>query len=119
MTKDLPILTDSGAARSQIGFDEKLRAHNLELRAAMVDTLQINVGKLCNQACKHCHVDASPTRREIMPHTIVEQIAQAIEQFQIPTLDITGGAPELNALFRYLVERARAAPTPESLCGTT
>jgi radical SAM/Cys-rich protein len=96
-------------ARTRIGFDEKLAAHNLELRAATVDTLQVNVGKLCNQACKHCHVDASPARTEIMTRETVEQILTAIRKFKIPTLDITGGAPELNPSFRYLVAEAQSA----------
>lgn len=96
-------------ARARVGFGEKLAAHNLELRAAVVDTLQVNVGKLCNQACKHCHVDASPTRTEIMTRETIEQILGAIRKYKIPTLDITGGAPELNPSFRYLVAEARAA----------
>lgn len=106
--KNLPVLDKLGAARSAVSFNEKLAAHNLELRATTIDTLQINVGKLCNQACKHCHVDASPKRTEIMPPIIVEQILAALKQFKIPTLDITGGAPELNSSFRFLVEKARA-----------
>lgn len=92
--------------KSPIGFEEKLLKYDLELRAAAIDTLQVNVGKLCNQACKHCHVDASPTRTEIMRREIVEACLDVLRKFKIPTLDITGGAPELNPNFRYLVTEA-------------
>lgn len=108
-TTELPILEQESFAKASVGFDEKLAAHNLELRAATIDTLQVNVGKLCNQACKHCHVDASPTRTEIMSREIIEQVLTAIRKFKISLLDITGGAPELNPSFRYLVGEARAA----------
>src|SRR5713226_1262004 len=94
--------------RTDVDFDEKLAAHGIELRAATVDTLQVNVGKLCNQACKHCHVDASPKRTEIMTRGTAEAVINAVRSFRIPTLDITGGAPELNPSFRYLVSAARA-----------
>ncbi|HEX4948485.1 MAG TPA: arsenosugar biosynthesis radical SAM (seleno)protein ArsS [Blastocatellia bacterium] len=92
-------------------FQEKLAAHGLELRAATIETLQVNVGKLCNQACKHCHVDASPKRTEIMTRATAEQVLSVLQRFQIPTLDITGGAPELNPSFRWLVAEARALGT--------
>jgi len=97
------------AARSHISFDDKIAAHNLALRAGAVETLQVNVGKLCNQACKHCHVDASPKRTEIMSRETCEQIVAAMRRFRFSTIDITGGAPELNPSFRYLVEESRAA----------
>jgi radical SAM/Cys-rich protein len=109
MTQQLPVITDE--ARSphvSVSFDEKLAAHDLELRAAEVKILQVNVGKLCNQACKHCHVDASPTRTEIMTRETAERVINVLRRFLIPTLDITGGAPELNSSFRYLVREARA-----------
>ncbi len=89
---------------SSINFDEKIGA---ELFAANVDTLQVNVGKLCNQACKHCHVDASPIRTEIMPHEIVDACLKVLRDFKIQTLDITGGAPEMIPDFRYFVTEAR------------
>ncbi|MBS1807070.1 MAG: arsenosugar biosynthesis radical SAM protein ArsS [Acidobacteria bacterium] len=98
-------------ARAPIGFDEKLASHGLELRAATIETLQVNVGKLCNQACKHCHVDASPKRTEIMSRETAEQVVSVLQRFRIPTLDITGGAPELNPSFRWLVSEARALGT--------
>jgi len=95
--------------RTDVDFDEKLAAHGIELRAATVDTLQVNVGKLCNQACKHCHVDASPARTEIMTRETAETVIDAVRRFRLPVVDITGGAPELNPSFRYLVREARAA----------
>ncbi len=109
MSKALPVVRERADAppRAVIDFDEKLAAHGLELRAATVDTLQVNVGKLCNQACKHCHVDASPTRTEVMTRETAEQVIAALRRFRTPTLDITGGAPELNPSFRYLVREAR------------
>jgi radical SAM/Cys-rich protein len=122
MRRDLPIIeTESNAsdmpnAASAAGgasfdFDAKLAAHNIALRAGAVETLQVNVGKLCNQACKHCHVDASPARTEIMTREVAEEVIVAVRRFSIPTLDITGGAPELNPSFRSLVREARAAGT--------
>lgn len=94
---------------SSVSFTEKLGGR--ELFAETIDTLQVNVGKLCNQACKHCHVDASPTRTEIMPRAVVEACLKAIRDFKIPILDITGGAPELIPDFRYFVTEARKLNT--------
>ncbi|TWT51566.1 arsenosugar biosynthesis radical SAM (seleno)protein ArsS [Allorhodopirellula solitaria] len=88
-------------------FDQKLRSSDLpSLRAKSIEVLQINVGKLCNQTCTHCHVDAGPDRRESMSRKTAEQIIDVLADNDIPTLDITGGAPEMNPNFRWLVERA-------------
>jgi radical SAM/Cys-rich protein len=107
MSKLLPVIANElKVACSDIAFDEKLAAYGIELRAAKIDTLQVNLGKLCNQACKHCHVDAGPKRTEIMTRETVAAVIDALRRFQIPTLDITGGAPELNPWFRYLVAEA-------------
>ncbi|MGD9563867.1 MAG: arsenosugar biosynthesis radical SAM (seleno)protein ArsS [Pyrinomonadaceae bacterium] len=95
--------------RSTVSFEEKLSG--AQLRSYAVDTLQINVGKLCNQACKHCHVDASPKRKEIMSRETIDAVLRALREFRIPVLDITGGAPELNPSFRYLVDEARKVNT--------
>ncbi len=95
--------------RSTVSFEERL--NGAQLRSHTVDTLQINVGKLCNQACKHCHVDASPKRKEIMSRETIDAVLRALREFRIPVLDITGGAPELNPSFRYLVEEARKVNT--------
>jgi radical SAM/Cys-rich protein len=71
-------------------------------------TVQVNLGYRCNQSCVHCHVEAGPKRREAMGADTMEQVLAFLEQSGAATLDITGGAPELNAVFRPLVERARA-----------
>jgi radical SAM/Cys-rich protein len=91
-------------------FDEALANHGLGvLTRAAPHTLQVNVGKLCNQACHHCHVDAGPKRTEQMLYTTAERVIELLQQSPCTaTLDITGGAPELNASFAMLVERARA-----------
>jgi len=108
MSTGLPVIQTELAVHSSVDFDEKLAAHGVELRAARVDTLQVNVGKLCNQACKHCHVDASPKRTEIMTRETAQAVIDAVRRFRIPIVDITGGAPELNPSFRYLVRQSRA-----------
>ena len=77
------------------------------LRSTGMTVLQINVGKLCNQTCRHCHVDAGPDRIESMSRETAELCIQALAETDIPTVDITGGAPELNPNFRWLVEQAR------------
>src|SRR5688572_26951762 len=79
------------------------------LRADGIAVLQINVGKRCNQACRHCHVDAGPDRTEVMPPNVVDACLRFLETSGIPTIDITGGAPELHPSFRDIVCRARAA----------
>ncbi len=90
-------------------FDEKMRSAGLfPLTATGITVFQINVGKLCNQTCHHCHVDAGPDRKEIMTRETAELCIYALAQTEIPTVDITGGAPELNPNFRWLVEQARA-----------
>jgi radical SAM/Cys-rich protein len=87
-------------------FRGKLEACGDELRAGAVTTLQVNVGKKCNQACRHCHVDAGPARTEQMPDDVLEACLEALARHaQLDTLDITGGAPELHPRFRELVER--------------
>lgn len=83
-------------------------ADHQPLRANGVEVLQINVGKRCNQTCRHCHVDAGPDRKEVMPREVVEACLRFLEKTSIPTLDITGGAPEMHPDFREIVQRARA-----------
>jgi len=89
-------------------FDLRLTQAGLyPLHATGITIFQINVGKLCNQTCRHCHVDAGPDRVEIMSREIAEQCVAALANTDIPTIDITGGAPELNPNFRWLVKQAR------------
>jgi radical SAM/Cys-rich protein len=78
------------------------------LRRNRLDTLQVNVGYRCNQSCLHCHVNAGPTRREEMQADVAAAIVRYLDVSSVGTLDITGGAPELNAHFRDLVRAARA-----------
>jgi len=78
------------------------------LTAGKIEILQLNLGTLCNQTCRHCHVDAGPDRREQMSRETMEQCLAVLERSSIPTVDITGGAPELNPHFRWLVERCVA-----------
>lgn len=75
---------------------------------AALDTLQVNLGYLCNLSCVHCHVNAGPTRTEQMDEETVDQVIALLRSAHIKTLDLTGGAPELNPHFRYLVRSARA-----------
>jgi radical SAM/Cys-rich protein len=90
-------------------FHERVAAAAGPLRAERVVTLQINVGRKCNQACRHCHVDASPQRTEMMSDEVVDACLGVLSQApDIATLDITGGAPELHPRFREMVTRARA-----------
>jgi radical SAM/Cys-rich protein len=78
------------------------------LRRHRVQTLQINVGKVCNQACHHCHVDAGPKRTEMMERRTAERVIELLQNTPgVETVDITGGAPELNPNFRTLVEESR------------
>ncbi len=89
-------------------FEEKLAQHGLDLAPISVETLQVNVTRLCNQACHHCHVDASPKRTEQMSRATVDRCLEILARRPaITKLDITGGAPELNPYFDYFVEAAR------------
>jgi radical SAM/Cys-rich protein len=78
------------------------------LRRRKLETLQVNLGYVCNQACLHCHVNAGPTRTESMSHETAEQVLEYLRASGAKTLDLTGGAPELNPFFRKIVMRARA-----------
>src|SRR5438309_2907144 len=98
-----------GRTTSYPPFETQLdRIGLLPLRATGITVFQINVGKLCNQTCRHCHVDAGPDRTERMSRETAEQCIRALAKTDIPTVDITGGAPELNPNFRWLVEQSRA-----------
>ena len=89
-------------------FALRLSSRDGELRAAVPTTLQVNVGKRCNQACHHCHVDASPTRTEVMSDDVVDACLDVLAHTpELDTLDITGGAPELHPRFREIVARGR------------
>ncbi len=90
-------------------FDEALDGHGVPaLVRGRVRTLQVNVGKRCNMACHHCHVEAGPKRTESMPRRVAERLIELLAKNpQVEAVDFTGGAPELNPHFRWLVEEAR------------
>ncbi|MBI1312019.1 radical SAM/Cys-rich domain protein [bacterium] len=97
-----------GETRAIPPFDDSLADCGHEpLLATGIEVLQIDVGKLCNQTCRHCHVDAGPDRREIMTRETAQACLDVLASNDIPTLDITGGAPEMNPNFRWLVSEAR------------
>ena len=79
-----------------VSFEKTLAAHGHgTLRALRIDTLQVNVGKLCNQTCTHCHVDAGPTRTEIMTRETAEAVLAVVRRYpELRMVDVTGGAPE-------------------------
>ncbi|UJP63428.1 arsenosugar biosynthesis radical SAM (seleno)protein ArsS [Mongoliitalea daihaiensis] len=89
-------------------FQEKLQESDLfPLQPISLDVLQINVGKMCNQVCKHCHVDAGPDRKEIMDQEIMKACLNVIASEKIKSIDLTGGAPEMNPHFRWFVSQIR------------
>lgn len=91
-------------------FNEKIgEIQQFPLRPDTLEILQINVGYMCNQVCEHCHVDAGPDRREIMTMETMEQCLEVIRNTSAHTLDLTGGAPEMNPHFRWFVEEASKA----------
>ena len=89
-------------------FLQKIRELKLDLNVVSVSTMQVNITKLCNQACRHCHVDASPIRREMMSRELINTCLEILKNNpEIKTLDITGGAPELHPDFKFFVREAR------------
>jgi radical SAM/Cys-rich protein len=88
-------------------FAEKLGAHSLSLRRARPEILQVNAGKLCNLTCMHCHVNAGPKRKEIMTRETIDRIINWLAKTDVPTVDLTGGAPEMIPDFRYFIERVK------------
>jgi len=88
-------------------FDLLVNTNFPPLKRTQLQTLQVNLGYLCNQQCLHCHVDASPRRTEIMTAETVADVLNFLKQQHIKTLDLTGGAPEMNPEFYSLVESAR------------
>jgi len=90
---------------SQEPFNVKLKVAGTDpLLATALDIMQINLGKMCNQICHHCHVEAGPHRKEIMSREIMTDCLQALDQSGIRVVDLTGGAPEMNPNFRWFVE---------------
>lgn len=87
-------------------FESKIEDEQIKMTAETMDVLQINVGRLCNLACKHCHVEAGPKRTEVMSRKVMEACLEAYQSQGFQTIDITGGAPEMNPDFRWFVEEA-------------
>jgi radical SAM/Cys-rich protein len=96
------------AEGKHLPFEHALAGSGLwPLRATGIEVLQVNVGKLCNQTCRHCHVDAGPERREVMSRETMTVCLDVLARAGIPTVDVTGGAPEMNPHFRWFVTEAR------------
>lgn len=108
--KDAPRSVVRSATSNSLDFDVELKRRGLApLVRREPTTVQINVGRLCNQACHHCHVDAGPKRTERMARPVAERVIDILRRDpSLGTVDITGGAPELNENFRFLVENARS-----------
>ena len=105
----LPHRADQALKPAAVPFAEMLNAHGeWNLSATELVTLQVNVGKLCNQTCAHCHVDAGPQRTEIMSRETIDLVLDVLRRHPcLHTVDITGGAPEMNPHFEYLVKESR------------
>lgn len=88
-------------------FAHKLRESHLNLTREQTDTLQVNVGLLCNQACKHCHLEAGPNRQELMDSNTADQVVQFAQRSRFAAIDITGGAPELIPVLPQLITKLR------------
>src|SRR5215469_15147683 len=93
-------------------FAQKLAQHSLSLRRERPKILQVNVGKLCNLTCVHCHVNAGPKRKEIMSRETIDRVVDWLAKTAIPIVDLTGGAPEMIPDFRYFIERLVALDPP-------
>lgn len=88
-------------------FNEKLKAHQLfPIQPSKIEILQLNLGYMCNQVCAHCHVDAGPDRKEIMTKETLQDCLNFLNHTKVATIDLTGGAPEMNPHFRWFVEEA-------------
>lgn len=99
------LLQDDPAVSVLPTFSAMLESHGVgPLRPLQPEVLQVNLGKMCNQACKHCHVDAGPDRTEIMSRATMQHCLDALDRTTIRTVDLTGGAPEMNPDFRWFVD---------------
>jgi radical SAM/Cys-rich protein len=109
--RQLEILSDGIFKSGELPkFKDKIaEAGHFPLRPKKLEILQINLGYMCNQVCEHCHVDAGPDRKEIMTRETMMQCLEVIRNTGAHTLDLTGGAPEMNPEFRWFVEEASKA----------
>src|SRR5688572_19699486 len=105
--KQLEILSNGIFKNGELPtFANKISELGHPLKAKKLEILQINLGYMCNQTCSHCHVDAGPDRKEIMTKETMLQCLNVIKKTDAHTLDLTGGAPEMNPNFRWFVEEA-------------
>jgi len=93
-------------------FSARLLKEGLKLRHTRPEILQVNVGRLCNLTCMHCHVNAGPKRKEIMTRETIDRIIDWLAKTEIAMVDLTGGAPEMIPDFRYFVQRTKALEPP-------
>jgi radical SAM/Cys-rich protein len=93
-------------------FARTITERHLSLRRSRPEILQINVGKLCNLVCVHCHVNAGPKRKEIMTRETIDRIIDWLAKTDIRTVDLTGGAPEMIPDFRYFIDRVKELRSP-------
>ena len=98
--------------RPMTRFTQILSEHSISLRRGPPEILQVNVGKLCNLTCVHCHVNAGPKRKEIMSRKTIDRVIDWLARTDIPTVDFTGGAPEMIPDFRYFIERIKELLPP-------
>lgn len=109
MSVVIPLCVEAAGDSTRHNFAAELARHGLDLTPQSIETLQINLTKLCNQACRHCHVDSSPARKEKLSREHMEKCLDVLAKYpQIKNLDLTGGAPELHPDFDEFVERATA-----------
>ncbi|MGC8660352.1 MAG: radical SAM protein, partial [Desulfomonilaceae bacterium] len=94
-------------AQGQEVFAQTLARHGFELRKGETTTLQINVGLLCNQMCRHCHLEAGPARSEVMNRKTMDEVVAYAKRACFQVVDITGGAPEMNPNLGHLIETIR------------
>lgn len=98
------VLEDPGSALPFFS-DKMARSGSPELRSSEPEVLQLNLGRMCNQTCVHCHVDAGPDRKERMSREVMEDCLRSLDAHPVGTVDLTGGAPEMHPDFRWFVER--------------
>jgi radical SAM/Cys-rich protein len=106
-----PLYEDLNFAKTKIPvepFRQTLAKHGLSLTRVKTTTLQVNVGLLCNQACRHCHLEAGPSSGKLMDRDTMEQVLELARRFPFEAIDITGGAPEMNPNLVEMIERLAA-----------
>ena len=113
--KQLEILGNGIFAEGKLPtFHDKIAPYGeFPLKPDKIEIFQVNMGYMCNQVCKHCHVDAGPDRKEIMTRETMQRCLDILKSTKIHTLDLTGGAPEMNPHFRWFVTEARKAEVQE------